>query len=62
MSETATAFKPPKIAYNEPIIPIDHTVIHRAVVFETPNKEGKSNILLMANAPEYNTMGNKTIA
>ena len=56
-SETATAFKPPKMAYIPPIRPIAHTVIHKAATGPTPKDSGISNIVFIANAPEYNTVG-----
>ena len=59
-SETATAFKPPKTAYTEPINPIPHIQITRAVLSVTPNNVGTSNMPLMATEPEYNITGSNT--
>lgn len=60
LSDTATAFKPPKTAYIEPIIQIPHTQILIAAAFETPSNAGTSNIPLIATDPEYRIMGNST--
>ena len=59
-SETATAFKPPKTAYIEPIIPIPQTHIQIDCVCVTPNNSGTSNMPLIAKEPEYKITGSKT--
>ena len=60
VSETATAFKPPKIAYKEPTIPMDQTVMVSAVSSDTPSTVGTSNIPFNASDPEYKTIGSNT--
>ena len=45
MSDTATAFNPPKMAYIEPITPIETTVIHKPSVWLTPNNSEILKIL-----------------
>ena len=60
-SETATAFKPPKTAYIDPIIPIPQTQIQIDCVCVTPSNAGTSNIPLIASDPEYKITGNSTI-
>ena len=44
VSETATAFNPPNTAYIPPMIPINHTTPHSAVLKLTPNIASTSNI------------------
>ena len=59
-SDTATAFKPPKTAYIDPIIPIPHTQIQIDWVCVTPSNSGMSNMPLIANDPEYKITGSNT--
>ena len=58
-SETATAFKPPNIAYIPPIIPIPHIVRMRAACSDIPNIADMLNREFKATPPEYNTTGRK---
>ena len=58
VSETATAFRPPIIAYNEPIRPITTTVRVIPCCCEMPNISEILKILSKLIAPVYNTIGN----
>ena len=61
VSETATAFKPPNIAYIPPMIPIPHIVRTRAACSDIPNIADTLNREFKATPPEYNTTGRKII-
>src|SRR5690606_26494765 len=54
---TATAFKPPKMAYMDPITPIPHTHTQVQTTGETPGGAGTLNISQVAMPPEYTTTG-----
>src|SRR5665811_1341138 len=60
LSETTTAFNPPKTAYMEPMIPIPHMQMTKAVLSETSKSVGTSNIPLIATDPEYRMTGKST--
>src|SRR5680860_341309 len=60
LSETTTAFNPPKTAYIEPMIPIPHMQMTKAVLSETSKSMGTSNIPLIATDPEYRMTGKST--
>src|SRR6056297_667157 len=60
LSDTATAFNPPKTAYTEPIRPIPQIQDTNATSSEMLNIPGISNIPLIATDPEYKITGSST--
>jgi len=61
VSDTATAFNPPNIAYILPIIPISQTDKTIALSCEIPNIPGISKSFIIAIEPEYSTVGKNAI-
>ena len=61
VSETATAFKPPRIANNEPNPPINTTIRMIASNLDTFKIVETSKILSKFSAPVYNTIGNSVV-